>query len=172
MVNYFCKKLYLRCLTGFWIRLWKSYWLYQSLQKWYSKWRKISGRTKIGWQNQIIMKKEEVNFVQFSKTAKNQLLVKGCLFYNQIWQCFIVPPIGVLDSSLYPNVGSKPINIQFMGMYTLRKSCDQVKKYRDNYMAIIGWLKVSLLTHLFLKHPFSTPWKHQKTLRFFNVFRE
>ena len=80
------------------------------------------------------MKKEEVNFVQFSKTAKNQLLVKGCLFYNQIWQCFIVPPIGVLDSSLHPNVGSKPINIQFMGMYTLRKSCDQVKKYRDNYM--------------------------------------
>ena len=29
-----------------------------------------------------------------------------------------------------------------------------------------------LLTHLSPMHPFSTPWKHQKTSRFFNVFRE
>ena len=28
-----------------------------------------------------------------------------------------------------------------------------------------------LLTHSFLIHPFSTPWKHQKTLRFSDVFR-
>ena len=28
------------------------------------------------------------------------------------------------------------------------------------------------LTHSFPMHPFSTPWKHQKTLRFSDVFRE
>ena len=28
------------------------------------------------------------------------------------------------------------------------------------------------LTDLFLMHPFPTPWKHQKTYQFFNVFRE
>ena len=27
-----------------------------------------------------------------------------------------------------------------------------------------------LLTHSFLKHPFSTPWKDQKTVRFSDVF--
>ena len=27
------------------------------------------------------------------------------------------------------------------------------------------------LTHSFLMHPFSTPWKHQKTLRFSDIFR-
>ena len=29
-----------------------------------------------------------------------------------------------------------------------------------------------VLTHLFPMHPFSIPWKHQKTLRFFDVLRE
>ena len=29
----------------------------------------------------------------------------------------------------------------------------------------------ALLTHLFPMHPFSTPWKHQETLRFSGVFR-
>ena len=29
----------------------------------------------------------------------------------------------------------------------------------------------TLLTHLFPIHPFSTPWKHQKNVRFSNVFR-
>ena len=30
---------------------------------------------------------------------------------------------------------------------------------------------VTLLTHLFLMHPFSSPWKHQKTVRFSDIFR-
>ena len=30
----------------------------------------------------------------------------------------------------------------------------------------------SVSTHLFPMHLFSTPWKHQKTLRFYDVFRE
>ena len=30
---------------------------------------------------------------------------------------------------------------------------------------------VKHLTHLLLMHPFSTPWKHQKTFRFYNVFK-
>ena len=30
---------------------------------------------------------------------------------------------------------------------------------------------VTALTHSFPMHPFSTPWKHQKTLRFSDVFR-
>ena len=28
------------------------------------------------------------------------------------------------------------------------------------------------LTHLFLMHPFSAPWKHQKTVRFSDIFRD
>ena len=31
-------------------------------------------------------------------------------------------------------------------------------------------LRKVILTHLFPMHPFSTPWKHQKTLRFSDVF--
>ena len=31
--------------------------------------------------------------------------------------------------------------------------------------------EVSFLTHMFSIHPFSTPWKNQKTLRFSDVFR-
>ena len=33
-----------------------------------------------------------------------------------------------------------------------------------------SWIQTPL-THLFRMHPFSTPWKHQKTLRFSDVFR-
>ena len=31
-------------------------------------------------------------------------------------------------------------------------------------------LVVNALTHLFPMHPFSTPWKHQETLRFSDVY--
>ena len=36
---------------------------------------------------------------------------------------------------------------------------------------VVGLQLALLLTHLFSMHPFSTPRKHQKTLRFFDVFR-
>ena len=45
---------------------------------------------------------------------------------------------------------------------------DQVKTYvtvKDSYTYYLGF------THLFPMYPLSSPWKHQKTLRFFDVFR-
>ena len=44
------------------------------------------------------------------------------------------------------------------------------------FKVLHGRLKVSfmmpgLLTHSFPMHPFSTPWKHQKTIRFSDVFK-
>ena len=37
-------------------------------------------------------------------------------------------------------------------------------------LPISPW-RLGFLTHSFPMHPFSTPWKNQKTLRFFDVFR-
>ena len=38
----------------------------------------------------------------------------------------------------------------------------------DSYLHVFS----AKLTHSFPLHPFSTPWKHRKTLRFSDVFRE
>ena len=36
----------------------------------------------------------------------------------------------------------------------------------------LKYITMTTLTHSFPMHPFSTPWKHQKTVRFSDVFRE
>ena len=36
----------------------------------------------------------------------------------------------------------------------------------------LKYITMTTLTHSFPMHPFSTPWKHEKTVRFSDVFRE
>ena len=43
-------------------------------------------------------------------------------------------------------------------------------KISHKALNLIGWFKP--LTHYFPMHPFSNPWKHQKTVRFSDVFKE
>ena len=41
---------------------------------------------------------------------------------------------------------------------------------QSNVFHVMGKLIVNVFTHSFPMHPFSTPWKHQKAVRFSNVF--
>ena len=43
--------------------------------------------------------------------------------------------------------------------------------FRKNLQLKDVWTNFSTLTHLFPRHPFSSTWKHQKTVRFSDVFR-
>ena len=61
-------------------------------------------------------------------------------------------------------------------MVTLRagKAASKVFFSKENDGVSITFSAYSVtseLTHLFPMHLFSTPWKHQKTVRFSNVFR-
>ena len=54
------------------------------------------------------------------------------------------------------------------------KSAKLLETFRVNlekeYFATLYWRRTWNLTHLFPIHLFSTPWKHQKTVRFSDVF--
>ena len=56
--------------------------------------------------------------------------------------------------------------------YSRRRIQNSVKQVKivNGFQSLTILLKAPL-THLFPMHPFSTPWKHQKTVRFFDVFR-
>ena len=50
---------------------------------------------------------------------------------------------------------------------------DYLRKFLEGsvFPNCFGAVRSYLLTHLFPMHPFSTPWKHQKTLSFSDLFR-
>ena len=58
---------------------------------------------------------------------------------------------------------------EFWGTPALMAFSGQVIQLRTTQNRVL--LRNEELTHFFPMHPFSTPWKHQKTLRFSDVFR-
>ena len=66
-------------------------------------------------------------------------------------------------------IGYLDINIKLLLMWQISLII-QVKNFSEKILPRrLRWS--SSLTHSFPMHPFSTPWKHQKTARFSDVFR-
>ena len=63
-------------------------------------------------------------------------------------------------------------SFNFLHYYLLiNNPCIMFFGFTHIYLIIITYLSNNNLTHSFPMHPFCTPWKHQKTFRFSDVFR-
>ena len=107
------------------------------------------------------------------------------LLFN--WNCLAIPSIfPVLDFLIFNSISMNlifyninlldifPMNMYWHHRVTNAGNCTTAQKPNDTCLFKNPQKMRNscfTLTHLFPMHPFSTPWKHQKTVRFSYVFR-
>ena len=92
---------------------------------------------------------------------EEHLRTTACVM-NWIWNLLMIPQNKTLANLFFKDQVLLPKNLTFFVLLIY---------FIDNYnQELLLSLKV-LLTHLFSMHPFSIPWKHQKTVRFSKVLK-
>ena len=93
------------------------------------------------------------------------------------WSWQVVFPLGIFKDNYYENfwkIKHKQIQDHFCntegGEEMISKTVWK-KLFKEDFNFLTLKVKDIILTHSFPMHPFSTPWKHPKTVRFSDVFK-
>ena len=82
-------------------------------------------------------------------------------------------PILVRKLAIHINVSWSHLRFTLISFNIVFSSTTQIDLwiYQSFFTSFEDYIFFQLLTHLFPMHSFSTPWKHQKTFRFSDVFK-